>query len=523
MVWRATDPQGGESMKIRFDLLPYCLGTGLDIGCGPEKLFEHFVGVDNLRDTKLFGISMKPDVVVPTCERLTLFAGESFDCVLSSHVLEHIEDYRSALAEWWRLVKVGGTLILYLPHRELYPNIGDEGANPDHRHDFEENDIRTAMQAVAGDWDLELNQRRDMRMEYSFLQVFRKLPAGAGQRESWQMVDPRPKVAVVRLGARGDALWAASLLPHLREQGYHITVITQEQGEEVLRHDPHIDRIIVASEKLFAGGMQLCGYFVWLGEQFDRVINLTGTAETRVLPNSDEVFFYWPDDQRRKVASSINYVEEMHRIADVPYVQSAQRFYPTADEKLTAARMRVAFKGPVVVIAATGSSIAKTWPPAHIMRFLNLLADAGVHGVVVGDIRTPDRTPPELGPVVRDGVAFAHFWGTRISVRDVLAFTLLADAVVGVETAVLNAVAMEPMPKIVMLSHSTPENLTRDWVNTLAVTPRALPCYPCHRIHRDMSFCTRDNATRAAACQAAATPELVAGEILNVLRIAEAA
>jgi hypothetical protein len=32
------------------------------------------------------------------------------------------------------------------------------------------------------------------------------------------------------------------VLPHLKEQGYYTIVYTQDTGEEVLRHDPHIDR-----------------------------------------------------------------------------------------------------------------------------------------------------------------------------------------------------------------------------------------------------------------------------------------
>lgn len=46
------------------------------------------------------------------------FADGSLDYVFSSHCLEHIEDWRSALVEWIAKVKAGGVIFLYLPHPE---------------------------------------------------------------------------------------------------------------------------------------------------------------------------------------------------------------------------------------------------------------------------------------------------------------------------------------------------------------------------------------------------------------------
>lgn len=48
------------------------------------------------------------------------FADRSQDTILASHVLEHILNYREALTEWYRLLKVGGYLVLLLPHRYLF-------------------------------------------------------------------------------------------------------------------------------------------------------------------------------------------------------------------------------------------------------------------------------------------------------------------------------------------------------------------------------------------------------------------
>ena len=45
---------------------------------------------------------------------------ESYDCVNSSHCLEHMKDVPSALSQWWGLVKPGGYLVTVVPHEDLY-------------------------------------------------------------------------------------------------------------------------------------------------------------------------------------------------------------------------------------------------------------------------------------------------------------------------------------------------------------------------------------------------------------------
>jgi len=48
------------------------------------------------------------------------FSDGSQDAVFSSHVLEHIPDYRGALQEWFRVLRVGGYLVTVVPHQFLY-------------------------------------------------------------------------------------------------------------------------------------------------------------------------------------------------------------------------------------------------------------------------------------------------------------------------------------------------------------------------------------------------------------------
>jgi ADP-heptose:LPS heptosyltransferase/predicted SAM-dependent methyltransferase len=492
MTWSLETSDGNESRKVRFEILPYVRGRGLDLGCGPWKAFSHMIGVDSQAYPGGDGANLVCDVT-----NLGMFTSRQFDFVYSSHTLEDQEDTLATLAEWWRLVKVGGYLILYLPHKSFYPNVGQPGANPAHRHDFLPRDVIDAMRLLTGDdsWDLEVNQERNGGNEYSFLQVYRRLPDGEGPRESWREARPEKMAAVVRYGALGDALWASSLLPQLKAEGYHVTVYTQEPGEEVLRHDPHIDRIIVHSDYL-TPPTDLVLFWMHEKPKYDRWINLVQSVEARLLPAMNDLAFHW-DDELRRAKMNQNYLEAVHEFAGLPY-KPRQKFYPTPEERAFAQAKRAELDGDVVVLNPQGSTWPKWWP--YTERFAKLLADRGIHCVVLGDYR---GEPPKLSS------KFGHFIGKAWTIRQAMAFAALADVVVGEESALVNAVAFEAPLKVVLLSHSTPENLTRDWLNTISVEPDGLPCYPCHRLHATHHYCTVEKKTGAAGCQAIAVPEKI--------------
>lgn len=47
MSWDPQAQQGCEHRKIRWEIVPWTRGKGLDLGCGVEKAYPHFIGVDN--------------------------------------------------------------------------------------------------------------------------------------------------------------------------------------------------------------------------------------------------------------------------------------------------------------------------------------------------------------------------------------------------------------------------------------------------------------------------------------------
>jgi SAM-dependent methyltransferase len=109
---------------------------------GAQFVQRHFEG------KKVLDIGCGADVVVPWATPFDLADGDanriadylpaqSFDVVHSSHCLEHMHQPPEALAQWWSLIKPGGTLITVVPDEELYEQgLWPSMFNGDHKWAF---------------------------------------------------------------------------------------------------------------------------------------------------------------------------------------------------------------------------------------------------------------------------------------------------------------------------------------------------------------------------------------------------
>ena len=502
MTWNINDPQGNEAAKVKWDIVEYTAGRGLDLGCGLFKTFPHFIGVDNGHHWGNQGV----DVMVDTCEDLSVFADNSMDFVFSSHLLEHITNYEAALKEWWRVIKQDGYLILYLPHKEHYPNIGEAGANPDHKHDFMPADIIDAMVKIGG-WTLLENTARTAGNEYSFFQVFRK---GVHSTLEYDLdgASDKKTAAVVRYGAYGDAIQASSVIAGLKRLGYHVTFYTAAQGYEVTKHDPHIDKFVVQGNDQVPNH-ELGQFWAHLAKKYDKFVNLSESVERSLLALPNTTQFNWSQEMRHKYLDC-NYLEFQHDIADLRHATHNQCFYATYDEKAWAKKQHEVLDGYTVLWSLSGSAIHKVYPWMDDVIAKLLLSDPKMKVVLVGgkdEVMLQQGWEGEARVVKRAGA-----WAMRQS----MAFAQVADMVIGSETGLLNAVAFEDNPKIVLLSHSSAHNLTRDWENTIALEPEHTPCYPCHQMHYSFDTCTQYGTSGVALCQANISVESVIQAFYNL-------
>lgn len=495
MTWKIDDPQGDEAAKIRWELVEYTNGRGLDLGCGQFKAFPHFIGVDNGHHWGMKGV----DVHVDTCEDLSLFANESVDFVFSSHLLEHIVDTRATLKEWFRVIKDDGYLILYLPHKELYPNVGEKGSNPDHKHDFMPSDIEYIMHDI-GSWDLVRNETRSEGREYSFFQVYKKIKEIKHDfnhklivNHKYSYKDPKPAktAAVIRYGAFGDLIQASSLFPLLKSKGYHVTLYTSDTGYDISKNDPNIDKFVVQAKDQVPNAA-LPHFWDALKTKYDKFINLSESVEGTLLAIPGRTNHLWPKSLRHKMMNR-NYSEFAHDLAELPY-SIKTKFYPTQAEKDWAISEKKKIGGIVMVWSLSGSSVHKTWPHLDAVIARLMLEHKDTRVVLVGDTLCQlleQGWEKEPRVIRKSGV-----W----SIRESIAFAQVADMVIGPETGLMNAVAMEPNNKIIMLSHSTPENLTKYWKNTISLEPKT-DCYPCHMMHYGFDYCKQEETTGCSQCQ----------------------
>jgi len=493
MAWSKEAPQGFESRKIKYLLPKYTRGRVLEVGCGTEKAFPHFIGYDSGHH---FGRGAAD--IVGDAASLSLFADESFDALFSSHVLEHMEDMQEALNEWARVIKPGGFLCLYVPSANLYPKCGEDGANPDHKHDIYPGDIATMLDDSPY-WFMQLEcQERADDNEYSLFEVYQKLKTDDGTdadcatitaAEKNQLHGVGKKACVVRYGGFGDMLQAATILPALKSEGYHVTVMTTPAGQTILRHDPNVDDWYI-QDKDQVPNAELGDFWREQAKGFDRFINLSESIEGTLLAIPGRPNHAWPPEVRHRMMNK-NYFDWTAELAGVDF-KPCKMFYPTAEEK---ARAQELINGKYTILwSLAGSSHHKFTPhmDAVIARIMLDWPDAQV--ILVGDhVCQVLEQGWDLEPRV---VCMSG----RLEIRETLALAQAVDIVIGPETGVLNSVAHEPNGKIIMLSHSSKKNLSQYWYNTQTLTPLGCECYPCHRMHYTREFCPGDPDTRAAVC-----------------------
>ena len=496
-MWHPDTSRGREAQKIAPWAVPYLEGKGFDIGCGSEKVVEWATGVD---------LHANADVVQDGA-KLDTVASQTVDFVFSSHFIEHVQDWKAALAEWWRVIKPGGHLVLYWPHPDHYPRIGQFGANPDHKHDLTPGEIKDAMYDIAdasgfGFLQLE-DETRSGGNEYSQFQVYRKRGNVASYPGAFcRSPDGRKRAVVIRYGAIGDIISATSVLPGLKREGYHVTFACSREARDMIRDNPNIDDWI--------GYPNTKGFWMakpMLEERFDKIVNLTQTFEGMVLAMPESPAAQWPASARRK-ALGIDYLTLMACIAEQTEIGTPE-FHPDIDESRLA--RSVTDGTPTIAWALKGSAPQKwfPWAPQVLTRLLLRRPDAKVvllAGPEVKDLadKIVERVTQFAGP---DAAARIVNGCGRLSIRQSLAVINACHVAIGVETGLMWAVARKAIPKVLLCSHSDPRQFST-WINTEALHSRP-ECGPCLMLISDWKHCHRMPDTGAARCQNELSPDLV--------------
>lgn len=333
---------------------------------------------------------------------------------------------------------------------------------------------------------------------------------------------------IARLGGLGDNLIAASVLRPLKRMGYMNEVITSESAHSVFLNNPFIDKLTVKKDGDIPGGAEWIKWFVARSKEYDIFAHLSHSCEVRHACLVDSVTFWASPDYRRKVCAG-SYLETVHDIVGVPY-SFGPLFFPTEEEKTRALKTKEEqIGGRYIAWVISGSRPDKIYPymPIVISR---IIKELGIPVVVIGagaqqfeyakqtqeHVKRHNSTDKDfhvaLSPDGIDPMGPQH-WSQRRSITQ----AMQADLVITPDTGIAWAVAMEAMPKIILLSHASAENITKHWVNTttLHADPNNIPCWPCHRLHNDISTCTPNREDgKAAACMS----DISAEKLMETIR-----
>jgi len=499
--WNIETSCGNEAAKVADRVSIYLQGKGLDLGCGPWKIQPNI----DLRNSTI-GVDAYPGAdVCANVADLEVFADEHFDFLFSSHALEDFKNTEATLRVWWNKIKVGGTLILYLPltqrvakemgldnWQDFYPNKGEQGANLNHQQDFVPAEIRAMVERI-GHAEVLADEVRGDRDEYSFLQVFKKLSSSKLPIQGIE-VSNKKRALVIRYGAIGDMIQTSPVFRLVKEQGYHVTANVSDYGLDVLKHNPHIDELAIQRRNQ-VDPKNLKKYWADLEKRYDLFINLTGAAEDNLLlPDRamyaamEEIRKIAPPEatdlqlmdlalkQFRKRVGGKNYYDSHLEMAGLPERGLTGELYFSESEELYAQYAKQRYKNNFVILWSLAGSAYHKWYPwfQHVVEKVLIdipeavVISVGEEACALMERAESARYLPRAG---------------RWKWRHTLVMTKYVDLVVGPETGVLNAAGCFDTPKITLLSHSSHDNLCKYWKNDYCLAPEGVFCHPCHVLH----------------------------------------
>jgi ADP-heptose:LPS heptosyltransferase len=355
---------------------------------------------------------------------------------------------------------------------------------------------------------------------------------------------------VVRLGGVGDNLMASSILSLLKQQGFMVEFIAQKPHHEVLVNNPYIDKLTVKESGDFpaGGGKDWFDWFKGRAKEYGYFINLSHTCETTLACVAGQSQFYWPAPWRRRYCGH-NYLEFIHDVAGLPHVFDPH-FYPTEEEFEKALDTKGKVGGERVIgWCLSGTRVDKVYPssPMVVARIIKelgcsviLLGAPGIQGDMAKTICEHVEKQNGSGDGVHVAIAADYDLSSEEDrvrlglkpgiinwpLRRVLSQALTCDLVVSPDTGVAWAVAMADMPKIMLLSHASPKNITKHWKNTVTLHAdnHRVPCYPCHMLHDDKESCQAEQIRHgmkpnehASSCIADISVETIVSEAKRLL------
>lgn len=294
---------------------------------------------------------------------------------------------------------------------------------------------------------------------------------------------PENKRAIIVRGGRGigDLIFCSPLPRLLALEGYDVDVAVWPKNKAVFQENPYVGERVPYPDGLGEEAWREWGEK--LEKSYDLVVTLAFSVEREFLHKTDGQFGEIPTlQERRERAKGVNYYDftvERAGFTRDPGEKFRGELYLSGYEQETLAEMveEKTTRGEKIVLwNLNGSTRNKQLVRGFRYLAAVLAAAPNSRHYIVSDQAFVSSAIPQDERVVHVGGQ----WNLRTS----LVMTSIADLVVGPESALVNAAGCFETPKIVLYSHSSPENLGGNWVNHFPICPEC-DCAPCYLIPVD--------------------------------------
>lgn len=325
------------------------------------------------------------------------------------------------------------------------------------------------------------------------------------------------KILIFRSGAYGDCLITTPVIRYLHSKGHKITYVTGDRGMEVLKNNPHVDKLLKHDESISVDN--LGDHIDWLKRKnhCDKVIDFSESIEVALSQHPRGADYKLPKEERIKRFNrnfyeySFEHAYLKEETRNLPensgiYVGEDQsKFYRPElffdESELNEARSHLK-PGFNLLIGLSGSGNNKAYP--WIMDFCNQLGKdfPEIHIITVGDLKCQ---------ILEDAIEATNITklSGNISMRLSMALTGLVQLVIAPDTGIIHAAGCYPTPKICLLGHNTKEGITKHFINDYSIEADQVkaPCAPCLFLIYDMKLqCPLNPLTNSSICMADGLP-----------------
>lgn len=128
-----------ETAKHRHMVADFCRGNGVDLGSSGDPVVPWAIQVDlPAEEYARYNVTRPEAAIHWRGSALDLpFKDGTLDFVHAAHLIEDFEDWGPVLAEWGRVLKVGGFMLIAVPDHERFRAAvaAGQGDNLSHKHE----------------------------------------------------------------------------------------------------------------------------------------------------------------------------------------------------------------------------------------------------------------------------------------------------------------------------------------------------------------------------------------------------